>query len=108
MHFLLVFFFSEFPFLPELEILSISYMSTLRMIGRGGLGQLSSLKTLYCTNNPYLTYIHPLALSKNGTEDSTRTEWPPIKHVKLFYNGFFWFLLTFISVNIFIVVFEQQ
>lgn len=58
-------------------------MSPLRMIGRGALGQLTSLQTLYCTNNPYLSYIHPLAFGKNGTEDEIRTEWPPIKHVNI-------------------------
>lgn len=56
-------------------------MSPLRIIGRGALSQLPSLQTLMCTNNPDLSFIHPSALSKNGSEEETREEWPPIKHV---------------------------
>lgn len=58
-------------------------MAPLRLIGRGALSQLPSLQTLMCTNNPDLSFIHPSALSKNGTEEETREEWPPIRHASV-------------------------
>lgn len=69
--------------MTKLEFLSISY-TTLKSIGEGAFSQLSALKTLMVTNNPHLSMIHPLALSRKGKEDPRRLEYPPLENVNNF------------------------
>lgn len=69
-----------FPKLNKLEYLSVSY-TTLKSIGEGAFSELTALKTLMVTNNPHLSTIHPKALSKEGTEDPRRLEYPPLTNV---------------------------
>ena len=44
---------------------------------------LTDLNTLYCTNNPKLTSLHAGAMSRPGSEESSREEWPPMKNLYL-------------------------
>jgi len=73
---------SAFPELTKLELLSISY-TTLKSIGEGAFSKLTSLKTLMCSNNPHLSFIHPEALSRKGQEVANRLEYPPLQNIYL-------------------------
>lgn len=54
---------NAFPSLTNLKVLSMTYMTNLREIGRGGLSELTSLKELHVRNCPRLKKIDEYAMA---------------------------------------------
>lgn len=73
------------PAMPKLEKLNMTYMGSLRVIGKGGLGGLENLSTLKLSHNHHLSYIHPSAFTFPEKDNPEREQWPPIK--KLFLDN---------------------
>ncbi|XP_049298822.1 leucine-rich repeat neuronal protein 3 [Anopheles funestus] len=78
---------SEFPPLKKLTFLSLSYMTQLRVIGRGAFSGLESLQEIHITNNPHLGYLHGHAFVRNDTDNPEQLDWPPIKRFYLHNNN---------------------
>uniref|UniRef100_A0A6E8W4T0 LRRCT domain-containing protein n=1 Tax=Anopheles coluzzii TaxID=1518534 RepID=A0A6E8W4T0_ANOCL len=78
---------TEFPSLKQLTFLSLSYMSQLKVIGRGAFSGLESLQEVHITNNPHLTYLHGHAFVRNDTDNPERLDWPPVKRLYLHNNN---------------------
>uniref|UniRef100_A0A182WEW0 LRRCT domain-containing protein n=1 Tax=Anopheles minimus TaxID=112268 RepID=A0A182WEW0_9DIPT len=78
---------SEFPPLKKLTFLSLSYMTQLRVIGRGAFSGLESLQEIHMTNNPHLSYLHGRAFVRNDTDNPDRLDWPPVKRFYLHNNN---------------------
>lgn len=73
--------------MENLEKLSLSYMRHLEYIGKGAFSNLINLKVLEIAHNNHLREIDVDAFSRNGTEDPSRKEWPPIEELYLLYNN---------------------
>uniref|UniRef100_A0A182JY92 LRRCT domain-containing protein n=1 Tax=Anopheles christyi TaxID=43041 RepID=A0A182JY92_9DIPT len=78
---------AEFPALKQLSFLSLSYMSQLKVIGRGAFSGLQALQEVHITNNPHLTYLHGHAFVRNDTDNPERLDWPPVKRLYLHNNN---------------------
>uniref|UniRef100_A0A182MAA0 LRRCT domain-containing protein n=1 Tax=Anopheles culicifacies TaxID=139723 RepID=A0A182MAA0_9DIPT len=78
---------SAFPPLKKLTFLSLSYMTQLRVIGRGAFSGLESLQEIHITNNPHLSLLHERAFVRNDTDNPERLDWPPVKRFYLHNNN---------------------
>lgn len=78
---------NEFPPLKNLTYLSLSYMTELKMIGRGAFRGLESLEEIHITNNPHLSYLHGQAFVRNDTDNPDRYDWPPVKRFYMHNNN---------------------
>ncbi|XP_035903395.1 leucine-rich repeat neuronal protein 3-like isoform X1 [Anopheles stephensi] len=78
---------TEFPSLKQLTFLSLSYMTQLRVIGRGAFSGLEALEEIHITNNPHLSFIHGHAFMRNDTDNPERFDWSPIKRLYLHNNN---------------------
>uniref|UniRef100_A0A182QLN0 LRRCT domain-containing protein n=1 Tax=Anopheles farauti TaxID=69004 RepID=A0A182QLN0_9DIPT len=78
---------AEFPSLKKLTFLSLSYMSQLKVIGRGAFSGLEALQEIHITNNPHLSYLHARAFMRNDTDNPDRIDWPPVKRLYLHNNN---------------------
>lgn len=72
---------TKFTLMPTMRFLSVSYMPLLERVEHGAFSNLIGLKTLRLSENPKLNFIHADALSRQGTEDISREEWPDLTHV---------------------------
>lgn len=72
-----------FPEIKTLEYLSLSYITPLKVIGRGAFSKLEGLKELHICNNPELTHLHGEAFSRANPDDPVRMEWPRVKQLYL-------------------------
>uniref|UniRef100_A0A182MYU1 LRRCT domain-containing protein n=1 Tax=Anopheles dirus TaxID=7168 RepID=A0A182MYU1_9DIPT len=79
--------FREFPPLKQLTFLSLSYMSQLKVIGRGAFSGLEALQEIHITNNLHLSYLHARAFMRNDTDNPERIDWPPVKRLYLHNNN---------------------
>lgn len=76
-----------FPPMKKLTTLSLSYISPMVAIGKGGLSNLEGLKQFTATNNPHLRYIHPNAFCQNHDNDKLIEDYPPIDKLYLHSNN---------------------
>lgn len=76
-----------FPALKSLEYLSLSYMSPLKVIGRGAFSGLQALQEVHISNNPALSYLHVDAFAREDPDDPTRQNWPRVKRFYLHNNN---------------------
>ncbi|EDS34689.1 leucine-rich transmembrane protein [Culex quinquefasciatus] len=76
-----------FPALKSLEYLSLSYMSPLKVIGRGAFSGLQALQEVHISNNPVLSYLHVDAFAREDPDDPTRQNWPRVKRFYLHNNN---------------------
>lgn len=76
-----------FPALLKLEYLSLSYITPLKVIGRGAFSKLENLAEVHISNNPEFTYFHADAFSRPNADEPTRTEWPRVKRMYLHNNN---------------------
>lgn len=78
---------NSIPAMPTLEKLNMTYIATLKVIGKGSLGGLESLKELRLSHNHHLTYIHPSAFTFPEKDNPDRDQWPPIEKLDLQNNN---------------------
>lgn len=76
-----------FPAIKTLEYLSMSYITPLKVIGRGAFSKLEGLKEIHLCNNPELTHLHGEAFSRASADDPVRMEWPRVKQLYLHNNN---------------------
>lgn len=76
-----------FPALKSLEYLGLSYMTPLRVIGRGAFGGLQALQEVHICNNPELSYLHADAFTREDPDDPTRKNWPRVKRFYIHNNN---------------------
>lgn len=75
------------PVMPKLEKLNMTYMGSLRVIGKGGMGGLESLKELRLAHNHHLSYIHPSAFTFPEKDNPERDQWPLLEKLNLQNNN---------------------
>lgn len=85
------------PIMPKLQKLNMTYIGTLRHIGKGGMTGLESLEELDLSHNHHLSSIDPDAFVFTEKDNSERKQWPLIKKLFLNNNN-----LSTIDVNSFI------
>lgn len=73
------------PALPKLEKLNMTYMGSLKVIGKGGLSGLESLTELQLSHNHHLSYIHPSAFTFPDKDNEDHELWPQVE--KLYLNN---------------------
>lgn len=78
---------NAFPAMPKLEKLNMTYLGSLTVIGKGGMGGLESLTELKLSHNHHLTFIHPSAFTFPEIDNPEREQWPPIKKLYLDNNN---------------------
>ncbi|EAT46547.1 AAEL002307-PA [Aedes aegypti] len=78
---------SVFPAIKTLEYLSVSYITTLKVIGRGAFSKLEGLKEIHVCYNPGLTHLHEEAFSRVDAYNQNQTEWPPMKQLYINSNN---------------------
>jgi len=78
---------NAFPTMPKLEKLNMTYMGSLAVIGKGGMGRLESLTELRLAHNLRLSFIHPSAFTFPEVDNVEREQWPPIKKLYLDSNN---------------------
>lgn len=71
--------------MPKLQKLNMTFMGSMRVIGKGGLGGLESLEELQLAHNHHLRFIHPSAFTFPENDNPDREQWPVVK--KLFLNN---------------------
>uniref|UniRef100_A0A1Q3FN08 Putative leucine-rich transmembrane protein n=1 Tax=Culex tarsalis TaxID=7177 RepID=A0A1Q3FN08_CULTA len=76
-----------FPALKSLEYLGLSYMTPLKVIGRGAFGGLQALQEVHICNNPELSFLHADAFAREDPDDPTRQNWPRVKRFYLHNNN---------------------
>lgn len=76
-----------FPAIKTLEYLSLSYMTPLKVIGRGAFSKLEGLREVHICNNPELTHLHGEAFSRSNPDFPERLEWPRVKQLYLHNNN---------------------
>lgn len=76
-----------FPPLKSLAYLSLSYMTPLKVIGRGAFGQLEGLQEVHICNNPMFHYFHADAFVREDPDDPERKDWPRVKRLFLHNNN---------------------
>ncbi|CAO1298801.1 unnamed protein product [Diamesa serratosioi] len=85
------------PTMKKLETLSLTYIAPMKMIGKGAISGMESLKTLHLCNNHHLEYIHPDAFTFPEKDNTERLQWPPVRSLFLQSNN-----LTAIDSNMFV------
>lgn len=75
------------PAMPNLEKLNMTYMGMLKVVGKGGLAGLESLKELNLAHNHHLSYIHPEAFTFTMKDNPETTVWPLVNKVFLNNNN---------------------
>lgn len=76
-----------FPTLKSLEYLSLSYITPLKVIGRGAFSKLEALQEVHICNNPEFTYFHAEAFVREDPDDPVRKIWPQVKKLYLHNNN---------------------
>lgn len=76
---------NSMPKMPNLRMLNMSSIGTLKVIGKGALPGLECLTELHLCNNHHLQSIDPQAFTFPEKDNAQREQWPPIK--KLFLNN---------------------
>lgn len=76
-----------FPAIKTLEYLSMSYMTPLKVIGRGAFSKLEGLTEVHICNNPELSHLHGEAFSRPNADSPERLEWPRVKQLYLHNNN---------------------
>ncbi|XP_055527838.1 leucine-rich repeat neuronal protein 3-like [Wyeomyia smithii] len=76
-----------FPTLKSLEYLSLSYITPLKMIGRGAFSNLEGLKEVHICNNPEFSFFHADAFVRSDPDEPTRKIWPLVKKLYLHNNN---------------------
>ncbi|XP_058832061.1 leucine-rich repeat-containing protein 70-like [Topomyia yanbarensis] len=76
-----------FPSLKFLEYLSLSYITPLKIIGRGAFSKLEALNEIHICNNPEFTYFHSDAFVREDPDDPARKDWPRVKKLYLHNNN---------------------
>ncbi|XP_062563198.1 leucine-rich repeat neuronal protein 3-like [Armigeres subalbatus] len=76
-----------FPTIKTLEYLSLSYITPLKIIGRGAFSKLEGLQEVHICNNPELTLLHGDAFNRPNEDDPVRLEWPRVKKLYLHNNN---------------------
>lgn len=76
-----------FPAIKTLEYLSLSYMTPLKVIGRGAFSKLEGLREVHICNNPELSHLHGEAFSRADPDYPVQLEWPRIKQLYLHNNN---------------------
>lgn len=78
---------NSIPVMAKLVKLNMTYMGSLRVIGKGGLSGLESLKELHLAHNHHLSYIHPAAFSFDEKDNPDREQWPLLEKLNLQNNN---------------------
>lgn len=76
-----------FPAIKTLEYLSLSYMTPLKVIGRGAFSKLEGLREVHICNNPELSHLHGEAFTRADPDHPVQLEWPRIKQLYLHNNN---------------------
>lgn len=76
---------NSMPAMVKLEKLNMTYMGSLKVIGRGSMSGLENLKELRLSHNHHLSYIHPSAFTFPEKDNPNILEFPLIE--KLFLNN---------------------
>ncbi|XP_053687687.1 leucine-rich repeat neuronal protein 3-like [Sabethes cyaneus] len=76
-----------FPSLVTLEYLSLSYITPLKVIGRGAFSKLENLKEIHICNNPEFSFFHAEAFVRSDPDDPARKTWPRVKKLYLHNNN---------------------
>lgn len=78
---------NSMPALEKLEKLNMTFMGSLKVIGKGSLGGLENLKELQLSHNHHLSYIHPNAFTFPEKDNPDIEQWPIIKKLYLSNNN---------------------
>ncbi|CRK99621.1 CLUMA_CG012933, isoform A [Clunio marinus] len=78
---------NSIPELAKLEKLNMTYMGSLKVIGKGGLSGLENLKEIRLSHNHHLSYIHPSAFTFPEKDNPEREQFPLVEKVFFEYNN---------------------